>query len=58
MLDWFLGRCAKESCSFLQKRTKKLLSVSDSSEFSGSNSVPTAMDESFLLLFFKKEVLF
>jgi hypothetical protein len=41
--------------SFLKKRTKKLLSVSDSTEFAGLNSVPMAMDESFLLLFFKKE---
>jgi len=45
-------------CSFLKKRTKKLLSVSDPPEFARVNSVPVEMDESFLLLFFKKEVSF
>jgi len=43
--------------SFLKKRTKKLLSVSDSTEFTRPKSVPVAMDKSFLLLFFKKEGL-
>jgi len=47
----------KASSSFLKKRTKKLLSVQDRSEFTRSNSVPQAMDKSFLLLFFKKEDL-
>jgi hypothetical protein len=47
----------KARSSFLKKRTKKLLSVSDSSELSSSNSVPVAMDKSFLVLFFKKEAL-
>ena len=41
----------------MKKRTKKLLSISDSTEFAGLNSVPAEMDESFLLLFFKKEGL-
>jgi len=39
-------------------RNKKLLSVSDGTEFGSLNSVPAAMGESFLLLFFKKEGLF
>jgi len=43
--------------SFLKKRTKKLLSVSAGTEFYCSNSVPAAREESFLLLFFKKEAL-
>jgi len=41
----------------LKKRTKKLLSVSDRTEFAVLNSVPVAIGESFLLLFFKKEDL-
>jgi len=41
----------------LKKSSKKLLSVSDSVEFASSDSVPAAMDEGFLLLFFKKEGL-
>jgi hypothetical protein len=42
----------KEGCSFLKKTTKKLLSV-------GTYVGPGlgAMSKSFLLLFFKKEVL-
>jgi len=47
----------RKNCSFLKKRTKKLLSVSDASEVDGLNSVSSAMDKSFLLLFFKKEAL-
>jgi hypothetical protein len=48
-------RQGKASSSFLKKRTKKLLSV----WFAGAPAVvPTqATDKSFLLLFFKKEVL-
>jgi hypothetical protein len=42
----------------LKKRSKKLLSVKDGTETSGSNATRTAMDESFLLLFFKKEALY
>jgi hypothetical protein len=41
----------------LKKRTKKLLSIWDSSEFTHSNNIPAAIDESFLLLFCKKEAL-
>jgi hypothetical protein len=45
------GRSKKE-CSFLKKRTKKLLTIG------GGTNVGTALnDKSFLLLFFKKEVL-
>jgi len=47
----------RKDCSFLKKRTKNFLSVSASTELTNSNAVPTAMDKSFLLLFFKKEVL-
>jgi len=43
--------------SFLKKRTKKLLSVWDGTEFAGPNSTPTAIDKSFLLLFSKKKFL-
>jgi hypothetical protein len=46
------GAGVKEACSFLKKRTKKLLfAVAD---------FPAALAESksFLLLFFKKDVLF
>jgi len=50
-------RKRKQSTSFLKKRSKKPLSVSDGTESSRSNSVPMATDESFLLLFFKKEAL-
>jgi hypothetical protein len=50
--------CGKQARSFLQKRPKKLFSVLISTEFASMNSVPMAIDESFLLLFFKKEVLF
>jgi hypothetical protein len=42
----------KEECSFLKKRTKKLLNaVADLSP------APTPRNKSFLLLFFKKEDL-
>jgi hypothetical protein len=41
----------------LQKRSKKLFSVSGGSSASQSGSVLRAIDKSFLLLFFKKEVL-
>jgi hypothetical protein len=39
------------------KQTRKLFSVSNSPNFARVNSVPAAMDESFLPLFFKKEGL-
>jgi hypothetical protein len=49
------GFRTKERCSFLKKRTKKLLSVLRVRKTSGAPERQT--DESFLLLFFKKEVL-
>jgi hypothetical protein len=48
----------EESCSFLKKRTKKLLSVSGSAVPSWGASSLGAIDKSFLLLFFKKEESF
>jgi len=48
---------AKEGRSFLKKRTKKPLFIEASAELIHPDSVPSAMDKSFLLLFFKKEVL-
>jgi len=42
---------------FLKKRTKKLLSVSRSIRAAGSALLVEATEKSFLLLFFKKEVL-
>jgi hypothetical protein len=50
-----LAEEAGRQAFFFKKRTKKLLSDSDSTEFPRSNSVPAAMDESFLLLFSKKK---
>jgi len=47
----------KESCSFLKKRTKKLLSVSSVTEVTCFGSMDRAMNKSFLFLFFKKENL-
>jgi hypothetical protein len=46
---------AQESCSFLKKRTKKLLSVSGGAGASRVNAVLQAISKSFLLLFFKKK---
>src|SRR5277367_6158311 len=47
------GRQAKESSSFLKKRTKKLLLVG----VSAAVSAPNPKNKSFLFLFFKKEIL-
>jgi hypothetical protein len=47
----------KESSSFLKKRTKKLLSVSGSTEATRMGPRLQATDKSFLVLFFKKELL-
>jgi len=44
-------------CSFLKKRTKKLLSIAAGTEFGPANSELSETDKGFLLLFFKKEVL-
>jgi hypothetical protein len=41
-------------CSFLKKRTKKLLTVSGRTEFTRFGSVRREICTSFLLLFFKK----
>jgi hypothetical protein len=46
----------KESCSFLKKRTKKLLSVASSAGASHVRRNLGATDKSFLVLFFKKEL--
>jgi hypothetical protein len=43
--------------SFLKKRSKKLLSIADGTEFEQANSVRSLTDKSFLVLFFKKEQL-
>jgi len=47
----------KTSSSFLKKRTKKLLSVSGSTESADLDWLADATDKSLLLLFFRKEVL-
>jgi hypothetical protein len=47
----------KESTSFLKKRSKKLLLIAAGFRFKRANSVLHATDKSFLLLFFKKELL-
>jgi hypothetical protein len=46
-----------QGCSFLKKRTKKLLSIAGSTRAARVNHLPDAMGKSFLLLFFKKEGL-
>jgi hypothetical protein len=45
----------EESCSFLKKRTKKILSVSGGTALTFLGLVPQEICKSFLLLFFKKE---
>jgi hypothetical protein len=47
----------KERTSFLKKRSKKLLLIAASRPFKWANAVLPLIDKSFLLLFFKKEVL-
>jgi hypothetical protein len=47
----------KQGSSFLKKRTKKLLSVTGNTNARWSNQKLAASGKSFLLLFFKKEVL-
>jgi hypothetical protein len=51
------GRRNKESISFLKKRNKKLLFVSGGAGDSRLGSCLGATDKSFLVLFFKKELL-
>jgi len=41
----------------LKKRSKKLSSISAGTEFKPANSVLSEIDKSFLVLFFKKELL-
>jgi penicillin-binding protein-related factor A (putative recombinase) len=48
----------KKACSFLKKRTKKLLSVLGDTEITYLKQGQREEGKSFLLLFFKKEVLF
>jgi hypothetical protein len=43
--------------SFLKKRSKKLLLIASTRRAKRPNQVLTAIDKSFLLLFFKKEGL-
>jgi hypothetical protein len=47
----------KESSSFLKKRTKKLLLIASSIRFAMLNDMLAALSKSFLVLFFKKELL-
>jgi hypothetical protein len=47
----------KKGCSFLKKRTKKLLDVSCGTERACADRRLRAMRKSFLLLFFKNEGL-
>jgi hypothetical protein len=47
----------KGGCSFLKKRTKKLLSIAGGTGASLLDSCDRAMSKSFLVLFFKKEQL-
>jgi hypothetical protein len=47
----------RESSSFLKKRTKKLLSVSGGTGTDYLGPTPRATVKSFLVLFFKKELL-
>jgi hypothetical protein len=46
------------SSSFLKKRSKKLLLNASNMRVKWAKGVPTAIDKSFLLLFFKKEDFF
>jgi hypothetical protein len=46
------------SSSFLKKRTKKLLTVARRRRAKQVGQVPPETDKSFLVLFFKKELLF
>jgi hypothetical protein len=48
----------EESSSFLKKRTKKLLTVAASGRANTADGAPRARDQSSLVLFFKKVLLF
>jgi hypothetical protein len=54
---WF-GTAGQGRTSFLKKRSKKLFSVTINNRPGKANSLPDAMDKSFLVLFFKKEHTF
>jgi hypothetical protein len=47
----------RQGCSFLKKRTKKLLPMASGEPFNAETHMLPVMSKSFLLLFFKKEVL-
>jgi hypothetical protein len=47
----------EERTSFLKKRSKKLLLIAAGTRFKLASSVLRATDKSFLVLFFKKELL-
>jgi hypothetical protein len=47
----------EERSSFLKKRTKKLLQIARCDGVKWGGSVPPETDKSFLVLFFKKELL-
>jgi hypothetical protein len=47
----------KKSASFLKKRSKKLLLIASCRRCKRANQVPPVTDKSFLVLFFKKELL-
>jgi hypothetical protein len=51
------GKEGKASSSFLKKRTKKLLLIASSVQSKRANMLPPAIDKSFLVLSFKKELL-
>jgi len=47
----------RKDSSLLKKRSKKLLQIASSERFQWANRVPLLMSKSFLVLFFKKELL-
>jgi hypothetical protein len=47
----------KGRTSFLKKRSKKLLLIASSRRFKSANWMQLVTDKSFLVLFFKKELL-
>jgi hypothetical protein len=51
------GGRGKEGSSFLKKRSKKLSFIADGMAFGLANSILSLTNKSFLVLFFKKELL-
>jgi hypothetical protein len=49
------GEVRKENCSFLKKRTKKLLHIASGVSFTAAPRVLPLKSKSFLVLFFKEE---